>query len=304
MDTGFDFNRVAMFVQIANAGGVTAAASQLKVPKSSVSRGLSQLEADLGVELVVRSSRSFRLTEAGRSFLREASKGIATVDNAREAIRRERAAPQGLVRIAAPGNIATTLLPFVIAQFVREHPKVHVDLTVTAREVLPVRDGFDLVFALGKRADASSKLRSIGSVDLGVFASPTYLAERGTPQRPVDLAKHECVLRSGSASSKKDRWKLTGPNGTVVVRVDGHIRVDELLGAYAAAAAHAGLALLPIHRPAEATGETLVRVLPDYVMRGEAVHLVYPAQRHVPLPVTMLVDSILVHAKNTCPKGS
>jgi DNA-binding transcriptional LysR family regulator len=297
-----DLNRVAMFVRIASAGGVTAAATQLKVPKSSVSRGLSQLEAELGVELVVRSSRRFRLTEAGHSFFRAASKGIATVDDAREEIRREKVAPHGLVRIAAPANVATTFLPPVISQFVRQYPKVQIELCVTGRQVDPVRDGFDLVVGTnGKLTDSSSKVRSLGTLDAGVYATATYLRERGTPRRPVDLAKHDCILRG--PSGKRDRWRLTGPSGTVVVPVDGHIRVDDLLGVVATAAAHGGLALLPLHLAGhEPSREALERVLPDYVVRGEAVQLIYPAQRHAPLRVTLLCEAIVAYARESCPK--
>ncbi len=301
VDTGrVDFNRVAMFVQIASAGGITAAATQLKVPKSSVSRGLSQLEAELGAELVVRGSRQFRLTAAGLSFFRAASRGIATVDDARERIRRDRIAPQGLVRIAAPASAVSAVLAPVVAQFVRQHPKVQIELSVTGRQVDPVRDGFDLVVAFGKLGDSSSKVRAIGSMDSGIFATARYLRERGTPRRPSDLASHDCILRD--PSGKKDRWRLTGPTGTVVVSVDGHIRVDDQLGVIAAAVADAGLALLPVHLPlAGAQPETFERVLPDYVVRGEAAQLVYPAGRHTPLAVTMLCDAILSHARQTCP---
>lgn len=298
-----DFNRVAMFVRIANAGGVTAAAEQLKRPKSSVSRGLSQLEAELGVELVVRSSRRFRLTEAGQVFLRTASKGIAALDEAREEIRIDKTTPHGLVRVAAPANVATALLPPVLTTFVRNYPKVKIELNVTGRQVDPVRDGFDLVVAAGKLTDSSSKVRSLGTLDAGVYATATYLREYGTPRRPGDLVDHDCILRG--PSGKKDRWRLTGPSGTVVVPVDGHLRVDDLLGAMAAAAAHGGLALLPLHLPAsDPKQEALERVLPDYVVRGETMQLVYPALRHTPLRVTKLIEAIVAHAQGNCPSST
>lgn len=288
-----------MFVQIATAGGVTAAATQLKVPKSTVSRSLSQLEAELGVELVVRTSRQFRLTDAGRSFFRAASKGIAKVDGARDELRRDSASPQGVVRIAAPANIATTMLPSLLTRFVRLHPRVAIDLQVTAQQVHPVRDGFDLVFATGKLADSSAKVRSIGAMESGVFATAKYLEAFGTPRRPGDLAKHDCILRS--PAGKKDRWRLTGPKGAVVVAVDGHIRVDDLVGAMAMASAHAGLAVLPLRLPVfERRFEHLRRVLPEYVVRGDAMYLVYAAQRHTPLHVAMLRDTILEETRTSC----
>ena len=295
-----DLNRVAMFVQIANAGGVTAAAAKMKLPKSSVSRALTQLESELGVELVVRSSRRFRLTDAGRTFVDAAAKGIETVVEARDEILRDKSVPRGVVRIAAPPNFATAILAPTVAQFVRQHPDVHVELSVTAQHVDPVRDGFDLVMSTGKLVDSSSRVRMIKTLDSGVFASSKYLRERGTPRRPNELTRHECILRAGAG--KKDRWELTGPSGTVVVAVCGRIRVDDLFTAGATAAEHGGLVLLPLHfRNVDEASGPLERVLPEYVVRGEPAQLVYPASRHVPLRVAMLRDAIVSYTKTNCP---
>lgn len=127
------------------------------------------------------------------------------------------------------------------------------------------------MLAFGKLSDSSSKVRSIGTMDLGVFASFKYLAERGTPSRPNQLVKHDCILRSVGPSTKKDRWRLTGSSGTVVVPVDGHIRVDELLGAVAAAVADGGLVLLPVHLPAtSANDDALVRCYRSTSCAGRA----------------------------------
>lgn len=302
MDSGrVDFNRVATFVRIVEAGGVTAAAATLKLPKSSVSRSLTQLEAELGAELVVRNRRKFELTAAGRAFYDAAAKGIATVTDAGDELRRAKDEPHGLVRIAAPMDVATAVLPPVLTSFVRRYPKVQVDLCVTGRPVDPVRDGFDLVLATGKLTDSSAKVRAIGAIDRGVFATEAYLRARGTPRRPSDLAAHDCILRG--ASGRRERWELSGPAGVVEVAVDGHLRVDDLFGAIAVAAADGGLVVLPLEMPAsDPRVASLVRVLPEYVVLGGVAHLLYPARRHPPLPVSLLCDAILQHATGTCPQ--
>lgn len=295
-----DFNRVAMFVQIAEAGGVSAAAARSKLPKSSVSRALTQLEGELGVELVVRGSRSFRLSDAGRSFFDAAAKGIAAVRGARDDVRTDKTVPHGLVRIAAPPTLGTWLLAPLVARFVREHPQVQIDLCLTGRQIDPARDGFDLAVSTGKLADSSAMVRSLGTVDGGIFGSAAYLRERGAPRRPGDLAKHECILNR--SPGQKDRWSLTGPLGTSVVTVDGHIRVDDLFTAIATAEADGGLVVLPVHLPTTGPGAgNLVRVLPEYVVRGETAQLVYPAARHVPLRVSLLCDAIVKAATTSCP---
>lgn len=299
--TQIDLNRVATFVQIAHAGGVTAAAAKLKVPKSSVSRALTQLESELGVELVVRSSRQFRLTDAGRSFFEAAARGIETVNEAREEVRREKAVPRGVVRIASPPNFAVAVLAPTVAQFVRQYPEVHVEISVTARPVDPTRDGFDLVVSTGRLVDSSAKVRTVATIESGIFASPEYLRTRGTPRRPGELGRHDCILRG--ASAKRERWELSGPSGKVVVAVGGRIRVDDFVTAIATAVAHGGLVVLPLHfARVDTAAATLVRVLPDYVVAGETAQLVYPASRHVPLRVAMLCEAVLAYAKSSCPK--
>ena len=296
-----DFNRVAMFVHITEAGGVTAAAAKLKLPKSSVSRGLTQLEGELGVQLVVRGSRTFRLTDAGRAFFDAASKGIAAVEDARDDVRNDNTVPHGLIRLAAPPTFGTWLLAPLIARFVRDYPNVQIDLCLTGRQIDPARDGFDLVVSTGKLADSSAMVRSLGTVDGGVFGSAAYLRERGTPRRPSDLAKHECIL--SRSPGQKDRWSLTSSTGaSVVVVVDGHIRVDDPFTAIATASADGGLVVLPVHFPsAGPAASPLVRVLPEYVVRGETAQLVYPAARHVPLRVSLLCDAIVKAATTSCP---
>ena len=300
-----DLNKVAMFVRIANEGGVTAAAASSKLPKSSVSRALSQLEAEMGVELVIRGGRGLKLTSSGQAFFELASQGIATLADAREQVRRNVAVPHGLVRIAAPPSFAAWMLAPIVTDFVRRHPEMEIQLCATGAAVDPVRDGFDLVVSTGKLVDSSLKVRAIGTATQGIFGSATYLAERGTPRRPSDLAKHDCVLSRSSRG--KEVWTLARtkpPVEEVTVTVSGRIQVDDLFSTIATVGAHGGLAVLPLHQPAGAPNASeLVRVLPDYVHVSEVARLVYPASRHMPLGITMLIEAIVAGALTGCPQA-
>jgi len=301
-----DLNKVAMFVRIANEGGVTAAAVKSKLPKSSVSRALSQLEAEMGVELVVRGGRGLKLTSSGQAFFELASQGIATLVDAREQVRRNAAVPHGLVRIAAPPSLAAFMLAPIVTQFVRRHPEMEVQLCATGAAVDPVRDGFDLVVSTGKLVDSSLKVRAIGTATQGIFGSAIYLGERGTPKRPSDLSKHDCILSPSSRA--REQWTLARakpPVEEVTVTVSGRIQVDDLFSTIATVGAHGGLAVLPLHKPAAAPNATeLVRVLPDYVHVSEVARLVYPASRHMPLGVTMLIEAIVAGAASECPQAT
>lgn len=296
---GIDFNRVATFVEIAANGGVTAAATKMKLPKSSVSRALSQLEAELGVELVARGSRRFSLTEAGAAFYESAAKGVAAVVAAREQARDVTSKPRGVVRIAAPSTIATWVLSPVVARFVREFPEITVDLRVTGAALEPTRDGFDIVLGSHRVDDASLRVRPLGPAIFAAYASEGYLAAHGTPKRPHDLARHTCILPPSTA--RKSRWALSGPKGDVVVPVETRICVDDLMTATAIASADGGIALLPLHHPGKlAFARSLVRVLPDYTVQSEPMQLILPSTRHLPLRVRLFVDRMVEATTVTC----
>lgn len=298
-DRELDLNRVAMFVQIVEAKGVGAAAMRAKVPKSSMSRALTQLEDDLGVELIVRRARSFQLTDAGQSFYEAAAKGLATVREARDELVPEKGEPRGLLRVAAPPVFASVILTPVIVEFTKRHPGVEIELSVTAARLDPVKDGFDVVLAIGELPDSSARVKRFATMDAGIFASEAYLAEHGMPRRPSELARHECILQT--RSSPKSVWSLRAESGAIEnVNVRGRIALDEQFSAISAAVAGAGLVVLPVHMAAHApSARSLRRVLPDWVVPGESAQIVYAASRHVPLRVSMFCEAVMAQ-RNTC----
>jgi DNA-binding transcriptional LysR family regulator len=298
-----DLNKAATFVRIVEAGGVTAAATKLKLPKSSVSRRLTQLEHELGVQLVLRSSREFRLTDAGRAFFEAASRGIAALEEASDDLRAHQHEPRGLVRIVAPPDFGISLVA-PIAAIARAHPGLQIELSLSSRQADPIRDGFDLAVCIGKLSDSSLIARTLGIIDSGIFASPAYLASRGTPRAPADLAAHDCVLHR--SAGKKARWELTGPGGAVSVEVTGQLRVDDRFAAASALMAGAGLGVLPLHLLASwgPSPPSLVRVLEDYVVPGEPAQIIYPASRHMPRRVSLVCDGLLAAVSTQCPRAA
>jgi DNA-binding transcriptional LysR family regulator len=291
-----DLNRVAMFVRIAEAKGVSAAATRAKLPKSSVSRALTQLEDELGLELVVRRSKSFQLTQAGQQLYEAAAKGLAVVEEARDELRPDASTPRGRLRIAAPPSFATFVVSPTIVAFTRRFPEVEAELCVTAANLDPRRDGFDIVVSVGPLEDASAMVRRLATVDGGIFASNAYLAERGLPRRPADLTKHDCILMARAPS--KTSWAMRGPGGMTEVTVHGRITVDDHASAIAVAMAGGGLVVLPLG--ATAKNPVLERVLPDYVVPGETAQIVYAASRHIPPRISMFCDALVAAAKAGC----
>ena len=296
-----DLNRVAIFLQVAEAQGVNAAAAKAKLPKSSVSRALTQLEAELGVELVMRRTKSFQLTEAGQDFYESAARGIAAVSDARERLRRDTSLPRGRLRVAAPPGFAAYIIAPVIADFVKEYPEIEVELCVTASPVTPERDGFDVVLSSGSMEDSAARTRRMGSADCGIYASRAYLDAHGTPKKPADLAQHACIL--SSRNRKRSAWSLQGPAGKVEVQVRGRIVVDDLFSGLAAANAGGGLFVMPVHMPhTDATARGLVRVLPEWTLAGETMQIIFPASRHTPRRISAFVDAVEARLRGTCPR--
>ncbi|HEU4412226.1 MAG TPA: LysR family transcriptional regulator [Polyangiaceae bacterium] len=287
-----DLNRVAVFVRVVDDQGFTAAAKALGLPKSSVSRAVGLLEAELGVRLLQRSTRRVSLTEAGGAFYERASRGLAGVEEAAAAVADMQGALRGAIRMTAPVDAGERLLAAPIARFVRRHPRVHVELVLTGRVVDLVEEGFDLALRAGALRDGSLVARKLGESEGGVFASPRYLARRGTPARVEDLTRHRCVLFRPSRG--RATWALTGPDGEERVEVGGPIGADDLSFVRRMLLAGVGLGQLPLFACAHDVARgRLARVLPAYRAFGAPMHLVYPSSRYVPRRVTALRDFLL-----------
>src|SRR3954468_1318017 len=220
-----DLNHVAVFARVVELQSFTAAAKQLGLPKSSVSRTLSRLEDELGVRLLQRTTRKLHLTEAGQAYYERARVALTGLEEAASAATNLSAEPRGTVRLSAPADVGILNLGELVARFVRKYPLVHVEISFSSRFVDLVAEGFDLALRAGKMADSSLVARKIGSDALGIYASANYLRRRGRPKTLADLADHDCVLFHGT--NGKSEWHLTGPQGEERVTVRGPLNTDE-----------------------------------------------------------------------------
>ncbi len=278
-----DLNRVTVFLRVVEAGSFTGAAAALGLRKSSVSRAVAALEADLGIRLLQRTTRRLSLTDAGRAYHDRARDALSSLEEAREAAASLGAAPRGLVRVTAPVDLEEPIAA-VTGPFLRVNPEVRVEVSLTARVVDLVREGFDLAVRAGVLADSSLMARRLGDSELGLFASPAYLDAAGRPRRAADLDRHECVLfRAGGPSAI---WRLSGARGEEQVTVRGRVDTDEMGFLKEMLLAGHGIGLAPVFlvRPLVEAGR-LERVLPRLAQRGAALHLVWPSRRFEPAAV-------------------
>ena len=288
-----DLNHVDTFVRVIDAGSFTAAARTLGLPKSSVSRRVSALEGALRIQLLQRGTRKLVLTEAGRLYFecaRTALRGLADASATVADMSRDLAGP---IRFTAGGD-STGMLAGLLGEFLARHPKVRLDVVLTARRVDLVAEGFDLALRAGRLIDSSLVVRRLGRFHLGLFASRAYLRKAGRPTHLAELANHHCIL-FGEAS-ERHQLRLIGPDGEQKVAIDGPLVVHEISFAVDAIAAGIGIGLVPEiflrwmgPRARSVRGE-LVRVLPDYGLVGTEVALVSPPKAYEPARVKLLRD--------------
>lgn len=189
-----DIEDLRTFVEVADAGGVSPAARRLGVSKSIVSRRLLRLEAELGVQLLARTTRGAALTEAGVTFRDHAARVCAEIDVARETIL-PAGDLRGRLRIAAPLTFGPTLLAPVFAELARRHPLLHVHASYSDRFVDLVGEGFDCAVRVGYLGDSNLMARRVGPIHGALVASPAYIREHGAPETPDDLLTHQALMQ-------------------------------------------------------------------------------------------------------------
>lgn len=285
-----DLNRIAVFERVVEAGSFSAAARGLGVRKSSVSRSVAALEAELGIRLLQRTTRRLALTDAGRAYHERTRDALAALLEAQQAAASRGVEPRGLVRLTAPIGFAEAIAP-IVAAFLRAHPAVRVDASLTARQVDLVKEGFDLAVRGGVLRDSSLLARKLADSEFGLYAAPAYLESAGRPRRLADLARHACVLYRTAGDTA--RWRLAGSHGEEEVTVHGRVSTDEFDFVVKAVEAGLGVALGPadVFLPSVRSGAA-VRVLPALAQRTAPVHLVWPSRRFEPVAVALLRDAL------------
>ncbi len=287
-----DLNDLYFFAAVVEHGGFSAASRALNLPKSRLSKRVSQLEDRLGVRLLQRTSRRFAVTEVGERFYGHCRAMLEEARAAQEAVDELRAEPRGTVRVSCPVSLAQTVVAYLLPDFLTEYPKVQVRLLSSDRRVDVIGEGFDIAIRVRTRldTDAALVLRTFGQSSVLPVASPSLLEAYGRPQRPEELASLPALSlleREGA-----HEWELIGP-GEVRVRVE--IRPRLVCGDFnvmlEAARRGTGVALLPefVCAPAVTRGELEV-LLPDWSAPGGIMHFVYPTRRGLLPAVRALVD--------------
>lgn len=293
-----DLNAMAVFAAVAEARGFRAAGERLGVSASAVSQTLRKLEAQLGVVLLQRTTRSVHLTAAGerlyaavRPALEEVRAAVATVGELSDV-------PRGTLRLLVGTAAEPVLGGPLLADFLTAHPHVRLDIVVSDEGVDIVAAGFDAGIQLGEWIDRDMVAVPVtGDIRMSVVGAPAYLAQRGTPTHPRDLVDHECLNWHQSAASPAYRWEFTepGPKGGREMTVAVPARVLSTDTAVNIRLARAGLGLAITYedqvRDEVARGE-LVPVLEEFCEPFPGYYLYYPQRRHASPALRALIDHL------------
>lgn len=287
-----DLNDLQFFAHVVEHGGYAAAERALGIPKSRLSRRIAQLEEDLGVRLLQRSTRKFAVTDVGQSVYRHAQSMLAEAQAAREVVDRLSSEPRGLIKVSCPPALLQECVAGLLPEFLRRFPLVRVQVQVSNRRVDVINDGVDVALRVRSQLtdDGDLVLRRFGEIRELLVASPRYLDRVGRPKLPADLEHHTTL--SMVEDESKQRWMLHGPNGEVW-RVD----LKPILMAHdfqlllGAARDGMGITLLPETACADAVhrGELEV-VVPDWHLPMGICHAVFASRRGLLPAVRVFID--------------
>lgn len=284
--------RMRTFVRVAERGSLSAVARELGIGQSTVTRHIRELEAAVGLPLLSRTTRRVAPTAEGGRYYAECVQILRLVEQATEAARGTGGAAAGTVRVSCTAAFGVLHVSRLIFAFQDRHPEIAVDLSLTDERIDLVRDGVDLALRLGPLTDSSMKMRALGRSRRLLVAAPAYLARRGRPERPADLARHDGIRMSNITGS--DTLVLAGPDGrSHAVPFDGPIRMDHGLAVREALIAGRGLA--PTHHwlvsDLLADGR-LEAILPDYTLPAIPLTLLLVPERAGIARVRLLVEAL------------
>ncbi|MEO5626421.1 MAG: LysR family transcriptional regulator [Dokdonella sp.] len=280
---------MAAFVAATETGSLSAAGRRLGMPLATISRKVSELEAQLGTRLLHRSTRQLTLTDSGQDYLAACRRILEDVSEAERAAAGEYSAPQGELIVAAPILFGRLHVLPVTTEFLKAYPYVDVRLVFGDRVLNLLDDHIDLAIRVGELPDSSQVATRVGAIRQVACASPAYLADRGTPQHPADLAGHDCITFDGLMAA--DEWKFQVGDAERSFPIRSRLTVNTADATIAAAIAGAGITRAFSYQVADArTAGVLDVVLQAFELTPRPVSLIYARQGRLPLKLRAFID--------------
>ncbi len=288
------FLEMQTFNAVVDAGSFVKAAEALHMSKAAVSRYVVDIETRLGVRLLHRTTRRLSLTEEGQVFYGRSKELLADLAEAEDEITSRSDAASGLLRINAPFTFGILHLAPLWGAFMALHPKVTLDVTLADRLVDLVDEGYDVAIRIATLESSTLVSKRLATTRMVLCASPKYLARRGTPQHPSELARHSVI--SYSYWSTKDEWRFEGPKGPVSIKTDPCMHTNSGDTCRAAALADQGVILQPTFLVDKNLADgSLIELMPQYRSLELGIYAVYPTRKHVSAKVRALIEFLAAH---------
>ncbi|SIS54166.1 LysR family transcriptional regulator [Neptunomonas antarctica] len=283
-----NLNDISLFIRIVETGSFTSAAESLGIQKSTISRRIAQLEDDLGVRLLQRTTRKLKLTDDGEELFARCQPLINELDSAKDHLSATQNNPRGRLRITMPSELGVFMMNEIVSTFMQRYPQIMLEVELSTRVIDLIEEGIDLAIRVGELADSSLIARKVATVSRGLYASPAYLTKQGTPKTPDDLQNHECygILKA------VEYWEFD--NWHEPVEVKGQLKANSISFIREVLLQNMGVARMPrvFCRNCVNRGE-LVEVLSDYASPPIEVHALYPSRRHLNPKVRLFIDHMM-----------
>jgi DNA-binding transcriptional LysR family regulator len=277
-----------VFREVVDAGSFVKAAERLDISTAMTSKHVANLERQLGVRLLNRTTRHLSLTEAGSVYFEQCSEALDILQAAEAAVGAQTAHPQGVLKVTAPGWFATRKFADLLVAYRERYPEVLIDLRLENRFVDLVEEGYDMALRATSEPSPSLIVRPLCKVPFMLTGEPGYLERHGTPRHPADLDRHRLILPT---YTNIETVELSGPDGTFTVKNQAVFKTNDTSMSLQLVRAGLGLAYFPewIVAP-ELTAGNLVRVLPEYTAFSPSVYAVYTSRKYMTTKVRTFID--------------
>ena len=295
-----DLNLFLTFAEIVEVGSLSRASEVLRIPKSTLSRKLRQLEEQVGAVLLKRGLHTLELTEIGRALLQHCQRIASEATEASSLAAEMQSELRGTMRISLPLGLNNTWITQALARFASQHPQINLAIEVTNRWVDVSEEPYDVAIHVGRIRNESLPARRLANLGRGLYASPAYYARKGVPELPQDLLKHDCVVMETQLAD--GLWTFDSAEDGGVATVAARMRVTDIVIAREMAAAGVGVAMLT-HAAcaAEVQAGRLVRALPDWSLPTVPVSATFLERRHLPRRIRAFIDQMAEAIKGQPP---
>ncbi len=288
---------MVVFARVVDDGGFSAAARQLNLSPSAVSKQITRLEDRLGVRLLTRTTRRLSVTEEGDAYYHRVKRILADIDEAEQAVSASKAEPRGNLRVTVSNAYGQERLIPILPKFLAQYPEISVEVIMTDAVVDLVEQGIDLAVRQGRLANSAMVARKLCDARRLVVGTPSYFKRYGIPKQPSDLDKHNCLAFAGNPSLND--WKFLMADGREqTIRTSGNFLANNGQAVYKMTLAGLGLARLSDFLVTNDVAEgRLVSVLTDFLDEEiTPIHVVYPDPRHLSPKVRVLIDFLVANA--------